>query len=181
MCQQIISVKLWRMATSQGWICMWWRHVLSHLFLSQNPSPQFPSREWDLSSCSTSTLGVVGSQYPGHFQERETPKLSQNAPCQQTFVKELRSDLGVSFLVHTSTLPCNTFCVLLRCFLNILTLSRVALPNWVTMSYRSKINLSASERIHLPSRCSGALGWGSEHHLRGYASHCSPRSSVQCG
>lgn len=179
MCQRIIRAELeeWQPARAE-FAC----GGGMYLFLSQNPGPQFPSRKWDLSSCSTSTLGVVGSQYPGHFQKRETPELSQNAPCQQTFAKELGSDLGVSFLVHTSTLSCNTFRMLLRCFLSILTLSRVALPNWVTMSSKAIINpcqLLREYTYPVEARvCWGeALGIISEN----LQSHCSPRSSGQRG
>lgn len=72
--------------------------------------------------------------------EKGTPKCSQNAPSQQTFAYKLWSDEGVSLLVDTGTVSCNIVHMSLRSFLGILISSRFALPNWVTMSYRTVIN-----------------------------------------
>lgn len=113
---------------------------------------------------------------PSHFQQREFPKCSQNAPSQQTCQRALKW-CGVSLPGDTGALLCNTLLMSLRSYLGIPISSRFALCNWVTMFHRAIINPRQLREHTDPVDAQSVLRWGLCHLPRGSAEvHCSPET-----
>lgn len=121
-----------------------------------------------LSSCSTSTLGVVGGPYPGHFQERETPKLSPKCTLPANLCQRATERSGCFFPgshQHSLLQHLPRVAEMFPKHSDFIQGGSSQLGHNVLQGNNQP--LSAAERTHLPRRCSGALGWGPGHHLRG--------------